>query len=341
MLAAQIQPDYAIAPAELASPPLPENGALLKLSGCGLCGSDLEKFAQKKAAPGVVLGHEVVGTIQALDEALTNKRFQVGDRIVTAHHTPCGYCHYCRFGSESMCPTFKRSNLMPGGFSEIIALTSEHLDKTAFKIPSHISDEAASCVEPLACVLKAVDRLELKKGQSALVVGLGFIGLLAAQVLHTRGVEVIGIDLNQKRLELAEAQNWLKQAINVDSPKTLQAAVDALNETQKADAVFLSVVNTSTLETAFSHIRDGGRLLVFAGAQNTSIDPSQLYYREISVISSYSPSLKHLQEAATLIFEQRVNVSPLITHRYSLSQIAEAMGLYQSGQAIKIFITAD
>ena len=336
MLIAEIKPDYAIATAQAPEPALPKNGALLRVSGCGLCGSDLEKFLLKKAPPGSVLGHEVTGVIETLDNrqadgsAVADNNidgFNVGDRIVTAHHVPCGECHYCCNGSESMCRQFKATNLLPGGFAERLALSSGHLKHTAFKIPDHISDAEASCMEPLACVLKAVRRSTQNRHRHegvVVITGLGFIGLLSAQVYQQLGYTVRGLDLNPNRLALAKTQGWVDEEVS-ETPA-------------QADIVFLTVTTPATVTQALSLVRDGGTLVLFAGG-NAAVDMNELYFREISVVPSYSPALEDLREAARLVFEGRINVKPLLSHTLPLREINRAFELYRSGEALKVFIT--
>lgn len=326
MQVAAIQPDGSLGVSLQAVPVLPVGGALLQLLGCGLCGSDLDKVVNAKSPVGTVLGHEAVGRIIELDGAY-HGQFRVGDRIVVAHHTPCGACHFCRHDSESMCRVFKQSNFVPGGFAEVIALSDAHLKHTAFKIPDGMTDAQASCVEPLACTLRAINRLNLKPGQSVTVVGLGFIGLMAAQWFHQQGVLVSGLELDAARLQLAQSNGWLS------SPEILPA---------QTDAVFLTAVNAKTLELAFSKVRDGGQLMLFTSAPpQTHIDPSDLYFREINLLTSYSPALSDLAEAARLIFTHTLDVKSLVTHQLPLSKIDQALDLYQHGGAIKVFLTSD
>jgi len=325
MRVAQIQDeDYKLITTNREAPALPKGGALLRLIGCGLCGSDLDKIMNRKAPGGAVLGHEVVGEIIALDAGVS--AFQIGDRIVTSHHTPCGDCHYCLNDSESMCAAFKASNLQPGGFSEVIALTAEHLAKTVFKVPADVTDIDASCVEPLACVLRAIRR-SLRNGPnhspSALIIGLGFIGAMAAQVYQQQGFTVSGIDLVDSRIELAKSHGWLSNATH-----------------DKVDIVFLTVVTAATIDIALTRVRDGGTIVLFTSAQKAiALDPSALYFREINVVTSYSPALIDLQAAADLIFHHRLTLAPLVTHTVSLDNIEEAVNLYQRGEAMKVFVT--
>ena len=340
MLVAQIQENYSIGLLEAPIPRLPERGALVRLQGCGLCGSDLDKLIHQKAQPGSVLGHEVVGVIEALAENAP-MAWQVGDRLVTAHHVPCLKCHYCLNDSESMCRQFKNSNLFPGGFSEVISLTAEHLMHTAFKVPDSITDQEASCVEPLACILRAIRRAGKQHSSTILIVGLGFIGMTAAQVYRRQGYTVFGVDLDRTRNALAKQHDFVTDAFHpTEAFEALQSALEAQSPLGKVDTAFLTVVNRQTVEQSLLLLRDGGNLVTFtSAAKETWIDPSQLYFREINLITSYSPALEDLRQAAELIFTRKINVLPLISHELPLQEIRQAFELYRSGKAIKVFIS--
>lgn len=339
MLVARIQDNYEIDLAEQPVPGLPPRGALVQVLGCGLCGSDLDKFVHHKANPGSVLGHEVVGIIEALDDQHPSG-WHLGDRIVSAHHVPCGQCYYCLNDSESMCRQFKQTNLNPGGFSQYISLTEEHLKHTAFKVPTEVSSAEASCVEPLACVLRAVRRGGSAVNGSVAIIGLGFIGMMAAQVYQNDGYAVYGLELDPARIELAKSQGFLMDAFNPAQEKDrLLEILSRHIPLGKVDTVFLSVVNERALDLALEIVRDGGNLVVFtSAAEGTRVDPSRLYFREINLITSYSPALQDLKDAAHMIFNRKVHVKPLISHQLPLSEIRDAFDLYRSGRAIKVFI---
>ncbi len=345
MLVAQIQDNYDIGVSEAPIPALPPQGALVRVIGCGVCGSDLDKFLHHKASPGSVLGHEVVGIIEALNDDHPNG-WKLGERIVSAHHVPCRRCHYCLNDSESMCRQFKSTNLNPGGFSEYIALSEDHLANTAFKVPVSVSSAEASCVEPLACVLRAVRRGAAAFGGSVIngsvaIVGMGFIGMMAAQVYQNDGYAVYGLDLDAGRLDLARQQGFVMEAFHAaDETDRLQEVLNRQVPIGKVDIVFLTAVNAATLELALELVRDGGVVIVFtSAAEGTTVDPSRFYFREINLVTSYSPALIDLKEAARMIFSYQVNTQPLMTHQLPLSEIRQAFDLYRSGQAIKVFIT--
>ncbi len=94
-----------------------KKGAIVKVIGCGLCGSDIVKFREKLVPDGTILGHEIVGEIKEIN---SETDFKTGDKIVSSHHVPCGMCVYCKHGNVSMCGHFKKTNIFPGGFSEYI-----------------------------------------------------------------------------------------------------------------------------------------------------------------------------------------------------------------------------
>src|SRR5438874_8175712 len=134
-----------LAPADIPRPAAGPGELLLRLRGCGLCGSDIAKLADPAARVPAVLGHEVVGDV--LEAGAGVRGFALGARVVTAHHVPCGECHYCRRGSESMCRAFKASNLDPGGFAEFIRVPALNVQRATFNVPDHLTDEEASFVE--------------------------------------------------------------------------------------------------------------------------------------------------------------------------------------------------
>src|SRR5207244_6121068 len=190
-IAAGDWPRPAVGPGEL----------LLRVRGCGLCGSDIAKIVAPDTRGPAVFGDGVVGDVVEAGEGVAG--FAVGDRVVAAHHVPCGECHYCRRGSESMCRAFKESNLDPGGFAEFVRVPPPNVRHATFRVPDHLTDEEASFVEPLACCLRAVERARVQPGDTALVVGLGSIGCLFLQLFARAGAQVVGVDQDASRADLA------------------------------------------------------------------------------------------------------------------------------------------
>jgi L-iditol 2-dehydrogenase len=272
-------------------PILSEAGAIVKVIGCGLCGSDLVKIYEKQE--NAILGHEVVGEIVEIN---TKTDFKVGDKIVVSHHFPCGECEFCLNKSYSMCPSFKATNFDPAGFSEYMKISEGHLKNTAFKLDGSISDIEISFTEPLACCIRAVERADLRAGARALTIGLGSIGILMAQAVHEFGVESYGVDVDKSRQQFAK--NF---GIKFD-------------ENIKYDAIFMTSGSSFAIPDALKYVKDGGKIIVFSSVKdNSGYSNNDIYYRELSIIASYSPSVENLKMAYNMLVNKKINVENIST----------------------------
>jgi len=266
----------------LAKVPEPEGeGTLVRVLACGLCGSDLEKIG---AAPaGAVFGHEVVAEVD-------------GRRVALVHHLPCGECERCRAGHESTCDAFRAATIVPGGFAER-ALAAETLD-----LPGGIDDATATYAEPLACVLRAAERLP--RGR-VLVVGNGFVGRLFGAVLERRGDEVYAVDADPRR-----------NGRHPDGPVDAAVLCAPGGATEAADALV-----------------PGGTLLVFAPSAPLGLDA--VYRSELTILGSRSATPRHMHEAVTLLPELDLPEPTVLP----LERFHEGLELYRSGEALKVVFT--
>ncbi|MBI2529349.1 MAG: alcohol dehydrogenase catalytic domain-containing protein [Candidatus Rokubacteria bacterium] len=323
---------------ELRDWPAPSVGPgelLLRVRGCGLCGSDIAKLASSQATVPAVLGHEVVGEV--LDAGPGVSRFAPGDRVVVAHHVPCFHCHYCRRGSPSMCRSFKRGNLDPGGFAERVRVPAPNVAHAAFAIPAGMSDETASFTEPLACCLRAVNRCGTAAGDTVLVVGLGSIGCLLVQSFRLAGATVLATDLlaQRRRLGIAAGARVHEREAELDGE------LRATTQGRGADAVVLTAGGGAVLPWARARVRDGGTLHYFAGGAGEALPLSleSLYHHEVTLSATYSSSPVELAAAFELLLRGAVTVDGLVTHRLSLARLAEGVELVKRQQAVKVYVT--
>lgn len=309
---------------DIEKPLLTSSGAIIKVLGCGLCGSDLVKIRHNEDESKVVLGHEVVGIIDEINVDISG--FKKGDVIALAHHYPCFECEYCKNKSYSMCRTFKKSNIFPCGFSEYIKVDQKHLKYTVYKMNPDLKDDEKAFLEPLSCCLRAIRRAGFEYGKdnscfSSLVMGLGSIGLLMLKGLKAFNVDVFGFDVSKERMQLAK-----KHGFDFDEDK-------------KYDCVFLCAGNSKAIDGALKYVIDGGKIIVFSSVENdfSGFSNNEIYYRELSIIASYSPSMEDIKLSSDLLNNKIVDVSNLTTC-YSLDNLADAIEDSFSGRVFKAYI---
>ncbi len=293
-------------------------GAIVMTLGCGLCGSDIVKFRHKIVHDGAVLGHEIVAEILEIN---SDTKFKKGDRIVTSHHIPCGECNFCKHGNVSMCEHFKKTNIFPGGFSEKVFVSEEHLQNVAYLVPENMPDEEISFYEPLGCCIRAIKRCALQKDDTALIVGLGSIGLLMGEGLKAMGYKVYGCDLIPERIELAK-----------------KMGIEPFDFSFEVDGVFMTSGADKAIDTALKAVRAGGKILVFSSTPLSNGYPNnEIYYKELTVLGSYSPSPADLKDSFDLLASGKVNVKGLTTV-YPLDKIQQAFDDTVANKIFKAYI---
>ena len=313
---------------------------LVKVTGCGLCATDVSKVDHALVPPSAVLGHEVVGTVAALGDGVEG--LSVDERVVVSHHVPCYGCHYCKHGNFSMCRTFKSSNIDPGGFAEYIRVPALNVQYATFPIPPHLDDEEAAFTEPLACCLRGVKRLNPLLYDTVLLFGLGSIGLMLLQILKLYRARVIGLDPLTDRLTLAKTLG-ADFTLKSDDPEVAKTVRDA-TEGRGADGAILTAGGPRAFARATDLLRDGGVLMLFASDPKdptVDLDIHRFFFRELNIVSSYSPSTIELQEALILLGERTVRVKELVTHRIPLADLARGMRLFRDKEALKVFVEVD
>ncbi len=320
--------------------PMPGAGEiLLRLRVVGLCGTDLFKLDSGSAVAGTVLGHELVGEVIALGCGVTG--FAEGDRVVVAHHVPCGECQLCRCGNETMCEIFRENLLEPGAFADTILVKSRATEFSARRIPDHVSDETAVFMESAACVLRSIHRAGIDNNGTALIFGAGSMGLLHLLVLQAAlpGCCVIIVDPVLERRTLAKKLG--ANSMTTPGPealKTVRAATDGLG----ADAVFDTVGGNETLEAGLELTRQGGTMVLFAHAPDEAragFNLNDLFKYERRIVGTYSAAVKEQRQIFELIDKGDLNPSPLVTHKMPLNDFQHGVSLVRARQALKVLFT--
>jgi L-iditol 2-dehydrogenase len=251
--------------------------------------------------------------------------FAVGQRVVAGHHAPCFKCHYCRHGSYSMCAAFKASNLDPGGFAEYVRIPEANVRQVTLALPEDLTFEEGSFVEPLACCLRAVRRSPLQPGDSALVLGLGSIGLLMLQLFRLQEAAGFGADFLPSRRNLA-ADLGADMVGSPDDPNFLEEILQR-TDGRGPDVVMTATESPQALVQALELVRNGGTVNLFGGIARplVELDMAALYKRELALLSSYSSYPPDFPIALLLLQSRKVRVAEMVTHRYGLEGLGQAI----------------
>lgn len=337
--------------------PVPKIGAgeiLVRVEASGICGTDVLEWYRINRVP-LVLGHEVSGVITETGDGVTG--YRVGDRVAVAHHVPCGSCHYCLSGHETVCETLRKTNFDPGGFAEYIRVPKINIEKGGvFILPKEVSFEEGTFIEPLACVVRGQRLVGMSAGRdnhlkSVLVLGSGISGLLHIQLARYLGAKrIIATDVNDYRLKMAKkfgADVVIKA--DEDVPKILRevsakgGSTSGGNDNLLADLVIVCTGAKTALNQALQSVERGGTVLFFAATDKGVTVPlsiNDLFWRnEITLTSSYAGSPTDHLEVLELIHQHKIKVAEMITHRLPLAQAGIGFQLVAKAKdSIKVII---
>jgi L-iditol 2-dehydrogenase len=313
---------------EIGKPQIQKDEILIEMLYTGLCGSDIVKIFDPAVKKPAIFGHEVVGRV--VERGKDVSKFKEGDLVVAAHHIPCWRCHYCLHGSYSMCRHFKETNIYPGSFCQYIRLSKEHIDNTTFKIQPGSNLLELLFMEPLACCIRAIDKIKILKDDIIAVAGAGVIGILFIQLINLYGGKVIAIEPDEERRLLAKSLG-AEYTINPIKIKNnnVQDEIRSIAP-EGTDAAVLTVTNKDTMGAALFYIRDGGTVIIFGAAGKESVmevDFKNIYRRELTIASSYSSTPETLKSAYSMIIKKEIKLSPLISEVLPLSDFKKGLDM--------------
>lgn len=323
---------------EIPVPAIGHGEMLVRVTASGICGSDVMEWYRLDRAP-LVLGHEIAGEVVAVGVGV--ERYKVGDRISAAHHVPCNTCHYCLSGNHTVCDTLRRTNFDPGGFAEYLRLPAINVDRGVFLLPDDVSDEMATFIEPLACILRGQQRAHLQPGNSLLVIGSGIAGLLHIQLARATGAgRIIATDINGYRLAAARQ---FGADIAISAAEDIPEHLRQLNNGRLADVVIVCTGAGTAVNQALKSVERGGTILFFAPTGPGVTFPlsiNELFWRnDITLTTSYAGSPADYQTALELIRSGTMPLQKMITHRLSLEEIGYGFQLVaEANESIKVII---
>ena len=308
---------------EIDAPEPDEGEILVQTRACGICTGDIMGWYMERKAP-LVFGHEPSGVVAAVGPGVAE--LSVGDRVFVHHHAPCGRCRHCNRGAYVHCKTWRSTGLRPGGMAEYFAVPAANVAADTLRLPDSVSFEAGSLIEPAACVVKSLRRGGLQPSDVVVVVGLGVMGQLHVALAANAGARVIAADLVPFRLE--RALELGAEAVVDVSKESLAEGVAARNDGVGGDLVIVGPGSIEAMESGIESAAPGGRVVLFTTSQpddRLSVSPFRIYFDEVSLIPSYSCGPDDTREALKLIVDGCVPVDRLVTHRFGLESVIEAM----------------
>jgi threonine dehydrogenase-like Zn-dependent dehydrogenase len=306
--------------------------ATVRVTVAGLCGTDYRIWAgDRPVRYPRVMGHEFVGTVDAVGAGVT--RVRVGDRVAVEPNYSCGVCPLCREGNRNLCLSRTAVGIdVDGGFAEAATVPA----RCCWPAPAPATDAQLLLTEPLAVVVRAVNRGAPGAGESAAVLGVGTLGLLALQVLRVRGARVLALGRSTKRFEMARALG--AEATHAVSAGGLREAAQAFSGREGVDLVIETAGTAAAVGHALELVRPGGRV-VLTGLPHepSSVSFFDVVRREVTVLGSMIYQ-DEFPEAMQLLARGQIQTQPLVTHRFSLAAIGEAFAAHRDPASIKVAV---
>ncbi len=316
---------------ELTVPTAGHDGIVVQVTVCGICGSDLHSYTEGAfVEPGQVMGHEFSGRVTEVGTGV--RGISVGDRVTAVPLSVCGRCPRCIDGMGHLCETGLSESIaygLPGAFAEFVRVPDAVLGKNVLVIPDSVSDAAAAMVEPMAVALHAARSASPDPSDTAVVIGLGSIGLNVVQMLKALGAgRVIGVDVSDSRLALAR-ELGATEVIDGRTTDPLEAVrrltgVGVGGVGARADIVVEASGIGSLLDAAVSMTRAAGRLRIAALYPGpVTLDANQIVQKEMSVAGTFAYR-GEFPTVLEMLADGRVTAEPLITHTFALDDLDAA-----------------
>ncbi|WP_027094497.1 zinc-dependent alcohol dehydrogenase family protein [Cohnella thermotolerans] len=305
-----------------AEPELRPDEVRVAVSACGICGTDQHIYhghpGSAAVHPPIVLGHEFAGVVTAVGSAVTG--FAAGDRVSVDPNIYCGGCRYCRSGRPQLCDRLQALGVTrDGGMGESCAVPAAN----CYRLPDEVGDVAGALVEPLGCVLHGFKKLDIRPDYTAVIVGGGFIGQLFLQLVRRQAGRVVVFEPAEGKRE-----QLLRLGADAVFRPDDDEAVRAWNGA--ADIVIECVGRRESMELAFRTAGKGGQALLFGVSSpetEIAVSPFAVFSKELRIMGSFINPYTH-EEAIALIRSRTVDVEGLVSHRFALEEVPEAMREY-------------
>lgn len=337
---------YGIEDLRLEQRPIPEisdTEVLLEMDCVGICGSDVHYLVNGKIGDFIVtkpmvIGHEASGIVAKIGKNVKN--LTVGDRVAIEPGVPCRFCNFCKSGNYNLCPEMVFCATPP--YDGNLTKFYRHAADFCYKLPPHVTMEEGALLEPLSVGVHACRRANVGLGSEVLILGAGPIGLVTILVAKAMGASnILIVDLVQQRLDVAKkvgANNVL--LINKDMPeKEVVAKIHEIIPSMPDKTIDCSGAET-TARIAIYTTRPGGcAVLVGLGKDEANVPLAHALIREIDIRGIFRYANDY-PAALALVASGAVNVKPLVTHHFDITETSKAFetSRYGLGGAIKVII---
>jgi len=322
--------------------PVPGPGEVtVSLAACGVCGTDLEKLRGNYQSAGI-LGHEPVGRIEEVGAGV--ETLVGGDRVFVHHHVPCYQCEVCARGDFTFCPTYSRTNIHPGGFSEVFRVPAENVRRHAIlRLHPSVDWGSGALLEPAGCALTAIRKVGLPERARVFVLGLGPVGILYARLLRALGAAWVGgSEVSALRRSAAE-RGGIDLVVDPRDDGAVDREVHRETGGLGVDLAVVATGHPAVVRSGFGLVRRGGTLNLFglpAPGSRLDVDLQQLYLRGVRVVPTYATTEPDVEEVHRLLVEERLRIDDLVTHRLPLASIRDAFDVAgRPAESVKVVVT--
>ena len=322
---------------EVERPQLGHNDVLIKISKTAICGTDIhiynwDAWARQTIPVPMHVGHEFVGEIVETGSEVDG--YRAGDRVSGEGHITCGYCRNCRAGRRHLCRNSKGVGVdRPGCFAEFLCIPAQN----AFKLPDSIGDDIASILDPLGNATHTALSFDLV-GEDVLITGAGPIGIMATAIARHAGARhVVITDVNDYRLDLARKMG-ASVAHNVANG-SLDEVMDTLGMTEGFDVGLEMSGNPMALRDLLRTMRHGGKVaLLGLPPEETAVDWQQIIFKGLEIKGIYGREMFETWYKMTSMLQSGLDISPVITHHFPLSEFQQGFDIMRSGQSGKVIL---
>ncbi|MCL5984536.1 MAG: zinc-binding dehydrogenase [Candidatus Thermoplasmatota archaeon] len=312
--------------------PTPAPGeALIRTVACGVCATDLHYLHGTPTfhPPPVTLGHEISGIVEKVTRE--GGSIKPGDRVLLPSVISCGHCSQCRVGRDNICESMVMfGNHINGGFAPWVVAPQDSLVKIPEEVPL---EESCLIADALSTPFHAVkNRGQVRAGETVAIFGCGGVGINAVQAAAAFGAQVIAVDIDPGKLELARKLGAVEtlNAKEGDAPKAIRKLTRG-----GVDAAFEVIGNPVTLQAAFDSVRTGGRLVTVGySEQDWTLRASRVMFREISILGSLGCRSAEYPVLMDLVRRGRLQLAPLVSRKLPLEKVNEALDDLEKGRVM-------